>query len=411
MGMIVLHGGRFLDPRRDELLEGIEVLVEGDRVREVSDAPIRSASARRVDVGGRTVMPGLIDAHVHMFMNEMNIGLLRNVPITYASAKAAFVLKGMLMRGFTSVRDMAGGDYGMREASEAGYIDTPRLFVSGRAISQTGGHGDFRLRPDSTNDFICCSALEIFSVIADGLPEVLRAVRDELRKGSDHVKIMLSGGTASPNDPLDSLQYRVDEIEAVCEEATRWGTYVAGHAYADEAIRRAVLAGVRTIEHGNFIEPPTAALMAERDAYLVPTLITYRMTKILGAASGKSPVSLAKNERVNAAGLTSLEICRAAGVPIGFGTDLSMHTQLYQCDGLAIHREAMPAAEVIRSATLVNARILRQEGQLGELIPGAHADLLVVDGDPYADLGIFKDGGPNIAAIMKGGRFYKDALQ
>jgi imidazolonepropionase-like amidohydrolase len=409
--MFVLHGGRFLDPRRDALLDGIEVLVEEDRVREVSDRPIASATAQRIDLRGRTVMPGLIDAHVHMYMNEMNVGLLRNVPPTYAAAKAAFVLRGMLMRGFTSVRDMGGGDYGMRDAADAGYVETPRLFVSGRAISQTGGHGDFRLRPDSSYDYACaCSALDVFTVIADGLPEVIRAARDELRKGADHLKVMLSGGVASPNDPLDSLQYRTDEIEAIVEEATRWGSYVGGHAYADEAIRRGVAAGVRTIEHGNFIQPGTAKLMVERDAFMVPTLITYHINKTLGFATGKSAASLAKNDIVYEAGLSSLEVCRQAGVPIGFGTDLSMHTQKYQCDGLAIHRDAMPAAEVLRSVLLVNARILRREGQLGELVPGAFADLLVVDGDPYADLGLFQEGGPNIAAIMKGGRFFKNAL-
>jgi imidazolonepropionase-like amidohydrolase len=411
MAMIVLHGGRFLDPRQDGLLDGIEVLIEDQRVREVSGTRITAAGAERIDVGGRTIMPGLIDAHVHMYMNEMNVGLLRNVPPTYAAAKAAFVLKGMLMRGFTSVRDMGGGDYGMRDAAEAGYVETPRLFISGRAISQTGGHGDFRLRPDSRrSDWVCCSALDVVSIVADGLPEVLKAVRDELRKGADHIKVMLSGGVASPFDPLESLQYRMDEIEAIVEEATRWGTYVGGHAYSDEAIRRGVTAGIRTVEHGNFIAPPTAALMAERGAILVPTLITYRMNKVLGAASGKTPGSLAKNDIVHDAGLASLEICRAAGVPVGYGSDLSMHTQKYQCDGLAIHREAMPAADVIRSATLVNAQILQREGELGELVPDALADLLVVDGDPYADLGLFQEGGPNIAAIMKDGHFHRNTL-
>lgn len=409
--MIVLHGGKFLDPRQDELLDGFEILVEGDRVKEVSDRPIASATAQRIDVGGRTVMPGLIDCHVHMYMNEMNLGLLRFVPPTYAAAKASFVLRGMLMRGFTTVRDMGGGDYGMRDAAEAGFVETPRLFVSGRAISQTGGHGDFRTRPDSSYDYACaCSALDVFAVIADGLPEVIRAARDELRKGADHLKVMLSGGVASPYDPLDSLQYRIDEIEAIVEEATRWGSYVGGHAYSDEAIRRSVSAGVRTVEHGNFITPDTARLMLERDAFLVPTLITYHINKRLGPASGKSPESLAKNEIVYDAGLTSLEICRQVGVPIGFGTDLSMHTQKYQCDGFAIHRDAMPASDVLRSVLLVNARILRQEGKLGELVPGAYADLLVVDGDPHADLGLFKEGGPNLAAIMKGGKFHKNTL-
>lgn len=410
MTSIIFGGGRLLDPRKPELAEGVEVLVEEGLVKEVSDRPIESDSAHRIDLGGRTLCPGLIDAHVHMFMNEMNLGLARTVPVTYASAKAAFVLKGMLMRGFTTVRDMAGGDFGMRDAAEAGYIDTPRLFVSGRSITQTGGHGDFRERSVTTEDYACCSTSELFSVIADGLPEVLKAVRDELRKGADQIKVMLSGGVASPNDPLNSLQYRSDEIEAIVEEAKRWGVYVAGHAYSDDAIKRGLAAGLRTIEHGNFIKPETAAFMAERDAYLVPTLITYAVTKKLGAASGKSPVSLAKNDTVHAAGLESLDICRAAGVPIGYGTDLSMHTQQWQCDGLALQAEVMSNHGAIAAATLTNARILRQEGKLGELVPGAHADLIVVDGDPYKDLSVLDATGGKLAAIMKGGRFYKNEL-
>lgn len=410
MTATIIHGGRLLDPRQPELIEGVDLLIEDGQVKEVSHTPITSDSARRIDVGGRTICPGLIDAHVHMFMNEMNLGLARTVPITYASAKAAFVLNGMLMRGFTTVRDMAGGDFGMRNASEAGYIDTPRLFVSGRSITQTGGHGDFREASVNTEDYACCSASELFSIVADGLPEVLKAVRDELRKGADQIKVMLSGGVASPNDPLNSLQYRPDEIEAIVDEATRWGVYVAGHAYSDDAIRRGLAAGLRTIEHGNFIKPDTARDMAARDAYLVPTLITYEITKRLGAASGKSEVSRAKNDIVHAAGLESLEICCEAGVPIGYGTDLSMHTQQWQCDGLALQAEVMGARGAIEAATITNARILRQEGRLGELVPGAHADLLVVDGNPFEDLSVFAEGGPNLAAIMKGGRFYKNTL-
>lgn len=410
MTMMIFHGGKLLDPRKSELQEGLEVLIEDGLVKEVSDTPIKSDAAQRIDLCGRTLCPGLIDAHVHMFMNEMNLGLARTVPITYASAKAAFVLKGMLMRGFTTVRDMGGGDFGMRDASEAGYIDTPRLFVSNRFITQTGGHGDFRERSVVNEDYACCSASELFTIVADGLPEVLKAVRNELRKSADQIKVMLSGGVASPNDPLNSLQYRMDELKAIVEEAERWGVYVAGHAYSDDAIRRGLEAGIRTIEHGNFIKPDTARDMAQRDAYLVPTLITYEITKRLGAASGKSADSRAKNDLVHAAGLESLEICREAGVPIGYGTDLSMHTQQWQCDGLALQAEVMSPQGVIAAATITNAQVLRQEGKLGELVPGAHADLLVVDGDPYKDLSVFADGGPNLAAIMKGGVFYKNTL-
>ena len=207
---------------------------------------------------------------------------------------------------------------------------------------------------------------------------------------------MVSGGVASQADPLESLQYRIDEIEAAVDEATRWGSYVCAHAYSAKAIERAVRAGVRTIEHGNLIDTPTAALMAERGAYLVPTLVTYDAMKRRGPDYGLSAYSLAKNELVLQAGLRSLEICRTAGVKIGFGSDLLGQLQNDHCTEFTLRAAAMSPQEIIRSATLVNAEIVRQAGKLGELVPGAFADLLVVDGDPYRDLGVFRSDGARL---------------
>lgn len=404
---IILKGARLLDPRQDRLGPQTDILIDGERVAEVG-AHIGSApDAQIVDVNGLTVMPGLIDAHVHIFMNEANIAALSNVPQTYATAKSTFMLREMLHRGWTTVRDVAGGDFGMREAVEAGYIEAPRLFIGGKAISQTGGHGDFRRRTE--DECACCGALPLFSTLADGVPEVIKATREQLRLGADHIKIMLSGGVASPHDPLDSIQYRVDEIAACVEEAERWGSYVCAHAYSDEAIRRGILNGIRTIEHGNFVGAQTADMMAERGAFVVPTLIVHEANTRLGAASGKSPAAMQKNERVRQGGLQALEVYRRAGVQIGFGTDLSMHTQYFQNEGLVFHAQVLSNADVLRSATIVNARILRQEGRLGELVPGASADLLVVRGDPYQDLRVLADS-QAMLAVMKAGKFVSQAL-
>lgn len=403
-------GGRFLDPRRDELLDGIEVLVEGNVVKEVSDRPIRAANAQRIDVGHRTLMPGLIDAHIHIVLTEVNLRLLADVPLTLLTAKGSVQMRAMLERGFTTLRDTGGADWGIKAAVEQGLFVGPRLFIAGQPLSQTGGHADHRSRTQSTVFCACCSGLAWTARVADGVPDVIKATRDELRKGADHIKIMVSGGVSSQADPLESLQYRMDEIEAAVEEATRWGSYVCAHAYSAKAIERAVRGGVRTIEHGNLIDTTTAQLMAERGAYLVPTLVAYDALKRRGPEYGLSAYSLAKNELVLQAGLRSLEICRAAGVKIGFGSDLLGQLQTDHCTEFQLRAGAMSAPEIIRSATLVNAEIVRQEGKLGEIVPGAFADLLVVDGNPYADLSVFRNDGGRLDAIMANGMFVKNRL-
>jgi imidazolonepropionase-like amidohydrolase len=410
MSFFLFSGGRLLDPRRGELLDGVEVLIEDERVKEISDRPIKSAGATRVELAGRTLMPGLIDAHLHVFLNEVNIGVLDAVPLTLLAINGSLALKASLMRGFTSVRDTAGGDFGIKAAVEQGLIEAPRLFISGQALSQTGGHGDFRKRTQRALGCDCCSGLAYTARIADGVPEVIKATRDELRKGADFIKIMVSGGVASQADPLDSLQYRMDEIQAAVEEATNWGKYVAAHAYSSQAVMRAVTAGVRTIEHGNLIDEPTAATMAREGAFLVPTLIAYDSMRRRGRDYGLSEYSLQKNEVVLAAGLRSVELARNAGVKIGFGTDLLGQLQNDQCREFLIRAELMKPAEIIYSATIVNAEILQRAGELGELVPGAFADLIVIDGDPLADLNLFQDEGRHLSAIMKGGRFYKNRL-
>ncbi|HTU02337.1 MAG TPA: amidohydrolase family protein [Candidatus Sulfotelmatobacter sp.] len=410
MASYVFHGGRFLDPRKGELLDGVEVLIEGDRVKEVSDRPIASSQAVRINLGDRTLMPGLIDAHVHTFLSEVNLHNLDDVPLTLLTARAIAAMRSMLMRGFTTLRDMSGADYGIKAAVQSGIVDGPRLFIAGMAITQTGGHADFRRKTQERFESAYASGTAFSGRIADGVPEVIHAAREELRKGADFVKIMVSGGVASQTDPLESVQYRADEIEAACQEAKRWGTYVAAHAYSAEAIIHGVSAGVRTIEHGNLINAEAARLMAERHAVLVPTLVAYDAMRRRGKEYGLSDYSLAKNEIVLKAGLRSLELARSAGVPVGFGSDLLGQLQNDQCQEFLICREVMSAPEVLRSATIVNARILNREGELGELVPGACADVLVVDGDPLKDLGLFADGGPNLSVIMKGGRFYKNRL-
>ena len=401
---------RLLDPHWDEAREGYEVLVEGDTIKEVSDRPIGAASATAIDCGGRTLMPGLIDCHVHTHHSEVYINRLEGVPLTLMMARSAGRLKRMLDRGFTTVRDAGGADWGTKTAVEAGLIPGPRLFISCRSIGPTGGHNDRNRRTDIGPPCLCCNGMVFLRAIADGPDEVRKAAREQMRQGADQVKLMVSGGVASPYDPLESMQFSVEEIGAAVEEAHAFGRYVLTHAYTPEAITRAVNCGVRTIEHGNLVDAPTAKLMAAKGVYMVPNLVTYEAMKRRARELGMPDTMLAKNDEVLKYGYAELEHCRAAGVKMAYGTDLLGALEDEQTGEFRIRGEVMPAIDVIRSATLIGAEVVRQEGRLGTIRPGAFADLLVVDGNPLKDLGLFKDGGVHLAAIMKAGRFHKNAL-
>ena len=399
-----------LDPAHDRLLGGHEVLVDGDTIREVSDRPISTSNAAVVDGGGRTLMPGLIDCHVHVYLSEVNIRNLEHVPLTLMTARAAVLMRGMLDRGFTTVRDTGGADWGIKAAVDTGLLPGPRLFISGRAIGPTGGHSDSRRRTDGPATCRCCNAMAFTMALADGADEVRRSVREQMRQGADQIKIMMSGGVASPYDPLDSLQYSPTEVAAAVEEAHAFGRYVCAHAYTPEAITRAMQGGVRTIEHGNLIDEPAARLMAEKGAFLVANLVTYAVMKERAATFGMTSEMLAKNDVVLEHGFRSLEVCKRAGVPVAYGSDLLGQLQEEQSREFLIRGEVMSPLEVIQSATTVAARLLRQEGKLGVIAPGAHADLLIVDGNPLTDLKLFQDQGAHFAAIMKAGQFHKNRL-
>ena len=408
--MILFRNFRMLDPEREELAGGCELLVEGETIREVSEKPIRPTGATAIDCGGRTLMPGLIDCHAHVVLSEVFLRQLENVPLTLMTARAVVALRAMLDRGFTTVRDTGGADWGLKAAVDHGLVDGPRLFISGRAIGPTGGHADARRRTDPGSRCACCHALAFVMATADGEAEVRKTVREQMRQGCDQVKIMMSGGVASPYDPLDSLQFSPGEVAAAVEEAHAFGRYVCVHAYTPEAIERAAHAGVRTIEHGNLIDEPRARLMASKGMLLVANLVTYYAMKERAASFGMPPDMLAKNELVIDGGLRSLEICKRAGVPVAYGTDLLGPLQSEQSREFVLRAQVLSPIEIVRSATTIGARVLRQEGKLGCLRPGAMADLLVVDGNPLKDIGLLQAPEKSLAAIVKGGRFHRNRL-
>jgi imidazolonepropionase-like amidohydrolase len=245
---------------------------------------------------------------------------------------------------------------------------------------------------------------------SDGVSEVLKSVREQMRQGADHIKIMMSGGVASPYDPLDSLQFSPAEVAAAVQEAQAFGRYVCAHAYTPEAMTRAAHGGVRVIEHGNLIDEPTARLMAEKGMFMVANLVAYYAMRERAAEYGMTGDMLAKNDLVIDGGLRSLEICKRAGVPVGYGTDLLGALQVEESREFLIRSEVLSPLEIIRSATTVGARIVRQEGKIGTLKAGAYADLILIDGDPLKNLGLFQEQGRHLAAIMKGGKFHKNTL-
>ena len=410
MSQYLFKNFQLLEPSLDEIRGGYELLVEGDTIREVSDKPVKSDRATVIDCGGRTLMPGLIDSHVHVFLSEVYIRNLESVPLTLMTARAVGLVKGMIDRGFTTVRDTGGADWGIKESIENGHIVGPRLFIAGQAIGPTGGHSDSRRRTDYGMRCHCCNPMSFTMCVSDGVTEVRRAAREQMRQGADHVKIMMSGGVASPYDPLTSLQFSMEEARAAVEEATAFGRYVCAHAYTPEAITRAAHAGVRTIEHGNVIDAAAAKLMAEKGMILVANLIAYYAMKERAGEFGMTGDMLEKNDMVIDGALRSLEICKKANVLVAYGTDLLGQLQVDQSREFQLRAEVLSPIEIIRSATSIGAKVVRMEDKLGTLKAGAFADMLLVNGNPLKDLSLLQHQGRHLALIMKAGQFHKNEL-
>ena len=411
MAQTLFTNAALLDPRTEATEGGVSVLVEGDTIREVSAKPIKAANAAVIDCQGRTLMPGLIDCHVHAMLSEVNLRQLESIPLTLMTVRAAGLVRAMIDRGFTTVRDTGGADWGLRDGIAQGYLPGPRMFIAGRALGPTGGHSDSRRRTDVGGRACrCCNAMRFCMEIVDGADGVRAAAREQLRQGADQIKIMVSGGVASPYDPLDSRQFTLDEIRAAVEEAEAFGRYAQAHAYTPDAITRAVSQGVRTIEHGNLIDEKSAALMKEKGAYLVANLVAYYAMRERAREFGMTADMLAKNDLVIDGGLKSLEICKRAGIKVGYGSDLLGQLQVDQSREFLLRREVLSPIEIIRQATLVGAEIVRMPDKLGVVEPGAFADLLVVDGNPLERLELLTGQGENLSVIMKAGRFHKNRL-
>lgn len=403
---LILNNCTIFDGLADRLQPAQSLMIRDGRIAEIHDREQHSDAATVVDIGGKTVMPGLIDAHFHAYAAEVNITALDRMRPELRALYARRELEQTVQRGFTTVRDAGGGDIALALGIERGLIDGPRFFFSGLALSQTGGHGDMR-----GADALCgCGYCGALTVLADGVDEVRRAAREQFRLGATQVKLFLSGGVSSPSDPYWMAQYCDEEIAAAVHEARSRRSYVMAHAHTADAAMRCIGAGVRSIEHATMIDRAAAqAIAAAEDVYAVPTLVTLQALIEEGAGLGLSPTVLAKTTEVTRHSLESLDLLHASMARIGFGTDLLGPLMARQSSEFRLRREVMPAYDILRSATSVNAALINMADQLGAIQPGYLADLIVVDGDPLTDIEVLTRP-ESLLLVMQGGVVKKNAL-
>lgn len=400
-----------VDVQAGEILENLTVTTHQGGIQSVSSslpAPLPTGKVI-IDCEGRYLCPGLFDAHVHLcavpgysdlskaFGNPNDVHLLRQ-PYTAAQ---------MLHRGFTSIRDCGGAQFALKEAIEDGVFPGPRVFISGHALSQFGGHGDLRGSHESTG---CCGGTHSnnqLGRLCNGVPECMAAVREEIRCGADFIKIMGSGGVASPTDKLEHLQFTSAEIQAMVDCADNAGTFVTAHAYTVRSIQHCISNGVKGIEHGNFVDPLTAKLMADKGVYLTPTLIAYSQMASERWKDYLPPESRAKNSQVLKSGLEALKIASDAGVTMCYGSDLLGPLGSAQTHEFALRSQVLDPLQVLRSATINPAQMMGQQDSIGQIKEGFQADVLVLSNNPLEDVTIFDRPEQHVLAVMKDGRVYK----
>jgi len=408
MSGVIFENANVIDVVAGEILPDRHVLVRDGGIVEVAEAPIKIADVTRFDLRGKVLMPGLCDAHVHVTAATASFPDLGRWSPFYVSAHAGEILDGMLQRGFTTVRDAGGADWGLAKAVEEGLIAGPRLLFCGHALSQTGGHGDMRTSGEQPLErSFCCAGL---GTVCDGVAEIRRAAREEIRRGATHLKLMVSGGVASPTDRIASTQFSEEEIRAAVEEAEAALVPVMAHAYTARAVDRALRCGVESIEHGNLIDANSVTLFRDLDRFLVPTLSIFQALAEEGVEAGMPPDLNAQVYEVLNAGLSALELAYKGGVKMAYGTDLLGMMHRRQLDEFALRAEVVTAPDLIRMATCNAAALFRMSDRIGRVVPGLLADLIVVDGNPVEDIGVLRNPGRYLAAVMKAGRFYKNTL-
>ena len=406
------------DGKNEKLIEKANVMVEGNKIKTISTGKIEAGDATVIEGDGRTLMPGLIDAHWHTVFNSVPVSMALNEDFGYLTLIAAKSARETLFRGFTTVRDAGGNCFPVHKATDQGLIEGPRIYPSGGFITQTSGHGDFRGPNDVPEN--PGTPLDYFqrtghTLIADGVPEVIKRTREVLRMGATQVKAMAGGGVTSLYDPLDVTEYTFDEMKAICDVAKTWNTYVMIHVNTDAAIRQAVEAGVISVEHGFFIEEETAKLMAEKGVW-------WSMEPLMNdedALQFENPISTAKYEHVVSGLDNVIKLAKKYKIKVAFGTDMLFDPGMAHKQGkfLAKMKKWFTPYEALKMATHDNAQLIKlcgprdpYPGDLGVVAEGALADLILVNGNPLENLDLVANPDENFAVIMKDGKIYKNTL-
>lgn len=416
---ILIQNANIFDGVNEKLATGMNVLVEGNRIAKIAKSIPTPAGATVIDASGKVLMPGLTDAHWHSMFNFWPISKVMSADFGLLSIAASKAARETLLRGFTTVRDVGGNSFPIYRAVNSRLIDGPRIYPSGGYIGQTSGHGDFRGPndvPENPGTPLDYSQRVGHTLIADGVPEVIKRSREVLRMGATQIKVMAGGGVSSLYDPLDVTQYTFDEMKAVVEVARTWNTYVAIHANTDAAIRQWVDAGAMSVEHGFFISEDTAKLMAQKGVWWSMQPMDAEGED---AFKFESPVSTAKYEQCVAGLEEAVALARKYKIKTAFGTDLLFDPNLAGKQGkfLSKLKKWYTPYEALKMATHDNAQLFKLSGprdpypgKLGVIEEGAYADMLLVDGNPLENLDLVADPEKNFVVIMKDGVIYKNTL-
>jgi len=383
MAKTIIRGGTLFDPQSMTLSSNETLVIEDGLVTDTgngSDADVV------LDADGQFLLPGFIDAHLHFRLATLNFARLSQWTEVQFGIAMAKLSEETVKRGFTTVRDLGGDVVGLKRAIASGMVCGPDIVQANLMISQTGGHGDVEGGVLPVPDCACQMRHSAFGIVADGPDAVRKAARHVLRAGADFIKIHVSGGVATPMDPLECTQYTEAEVSAAVQEANNRKTYVAAHAYTPDAIQMAIRNGVKCIEHGNLLDEDTVQMMVDHDVWLVPTLVTYKAMASEGRRLGFPERNLVKNEAVLASGLESLELADKAGVKMGWGTDLIGETQRMQKDEFAIRAEVQSAEAILHAMYVMNPLILGKQDQIGRLAPGMKGDVVLSTVNPLENI-------------------------